>query len=387
MATTTSPSSASILEAVKAARIWTNPYEDWVEREGLLVHSDVGVYLPGLETKPWPRYGVNGAVVHLTGQGDFGNCFILEIPGGKWTEPQHHLYEEIFFVVEGRGSTQIELPDGRSHSFEWQPNSMFAIPLNVKYRLYNADGQKRALLATVTNLPLTMKLYHNDKFIFENDFFFSDRVGKDNYYTGVGDLTLIRPGQNMWETNFVPDLVGIELTAWNERGAGSMNLMFLLGDGNMHAHVSQIQSGTYKKAHRHGPGAHIFTLNGKGYSLLWIEGEKDFKRVDWGPGWMFAPVDRQFHQHFATSAVSSRYLALIPGSNARYPLTGAKRRNITAEEANAQGDVATSVKQGGAQVEYEDQDPRIHQIWLEEMRKNGITPQFDKYGGKQPATV
>ena len=38
----------------------------------------------------------------------------------------------------------------------------------------------------------------------------------------------------MWETNFVPDLAAIELTAWNERGAGSMNLMFLLADGNMH---------------------------------------------------------------------------------------------------------------------------------------------------------
>ena len=88
---------------------------------------------------------------------------------------------------------------------------------------------------------------------------------------------------------------------------------------------------------------------------------------------MFAPVDRQFHQHFATSPVPSRYLALIPGSNARYPLTNANRRNVSAEEAGAQGDVARSTKQGGQQVEYEDQDPRVHAIWLEEMKKNGIT--------------
>jgi hypothetical protein len=43
------------------------------------------------------------------------------------------------------------------------------------------------------------------------------------------------------------------------------------------------------------------------------------------------------------------------------------------------GLVSRSVKEGGAQLEYEDQDPRIHEIWLEEMRKNGVTPQFDKY--------
>ena len=26
-----------------------------------------------------------------------------------------------------------------------------------------------------------------------------------------------------------------------------------------------------------------------------------------------------------------------------------------------------SIKEGGAQIEYEDQDPRIHQIWLDEI--------------------
>jgi hypothetical protein len=34
------------------------------------------------------------------------------------------------------------------------------------------------------------------------------------------------------------------------------------------------------------------------------------------------------------------------------------------------------VKEGGDQIEYEDQDPRIHAIWLDEMRKHGITPRM-----------
>jgi hypothetical protein len=41
--------------------------------------------------------------------------------------------------------------------------------------------------------------------------------------------------------------------------------------------------------------------------------------------------------------------------------------------------VSKSVKDGGDQIEYEDQDPRIHRIWLEEMRKNGATPRMEKY--------
>ncbi|HEV8019866.1 MAG TPA: hypothetical protein VGP41_01310 [Candidatus Lustribacter sp.] len=374
----------TLAEARKAARLALDPYKDWVEREGIAVYEGVGCYLPGLETKPWPRYGVNGAVVHLTGRGDFGNMFAIDIPAGKATDPQRHLYEDEIYVIEGRGSTEIEFPDGSKRSFEWQPRSMFAIPLNAKHRFFNGDGQKRALLASVTSLPLVYKQYHNDGFIWNNEYNFEDRLGKDTYYNGGGDLTMVRAGHNVWETNFVPDLAAIELTEWNDRGAGSLNLRFMLADGNMHAHVSEIQTGTYKKAHRHGSGAHIFTVTGTGYSLLWTEGEADFKRVDWGPGWTFAPVDRQFHQHFTTSPFPSRYLAFIAGSNARYPLTDAMRRTSAADDGS-RGKVSTSIKEGGDQMEYEDQDPRVHAIWLDEMKKAGITPQFDKYEGSKPA--
>jgi len=369
----------TLAEARKIARLDLDPYKDWVRREGLPVFEGVGVDLHAIETQPWPRYGVKAAIVHLIGRGDFANLFAIDIPAGAATDTQRHLYKEVVYVIEGRGSTEIEFPDGRTRSFEWQPRSMFAIPLNIKHRHYNGDGQKRALLASVTSLPLLLKLFHNDGFIFKNDYFFDDRLGKDNYYDGAGDLMMVRPGHNIWETNFVPDLSRLELKEWLERGAGATNLRFMLADSNMHAHISEIQTGTYKKAHRHGPGAHIFTVTGKGYSLLWVEGDKDFARVDWREGMFFAPIDRQFHQHFTTSTIPSRYLAVIGGSNARYPLTEAARRTTAAEDGS-QGKVSTSIKLGGDQVEYEDQDPRIHAMWLDEMRTAGITPRFNEYG-------
>ncbi len=48
----------------------------------------------------------------------------------------------------------------------------------------------------------------------------------------------------------------------------------------------------------------------------------------------------------------------------RYPLT-AERRNLFAG-------VDVSVRDGGRQVEYADQDPRIHEIYLAELAKNGV---------------
>ncbi len=114
--------------------------------------------------------------------------FVYDIPAGSSSTPQRHLFEEVIYVLEGRGSTQLELADGTKRSFEWGPRSFFAIPLNAKHRHFNGSGTHRALLATTTDMPLMMNLFHNEDFIFSNDFEFTDRIGKEEYYSGEGDL-------------------------------------------------------------------------------------------------------------------------------------------------------------------------------------------------------
>jgi hypothetical protein len=63
----------------------------------------------------------------------------------------------------------------------------------------------------------------------------------------------------------------------------------------------------------------------------------------------------------------------------RYPLTTPQRRSLLGLKPGEKGAVSLDVKEGGDQIEYEDQDKRIHPIWLEEMRKNGVTPRMEKY--------
>jgi quercetin dioxygenase-like cupin family protein len=353
-------------------------YLDWVSKEGIPVTEDYGIDLFKVETALWPRYGVKGAAVHLKGRGDFANMFLFDLPPGMATTPQRHLYEEVVYVLEGSGSTQLEFGDGRKRSFEWGPKSMFAIPLNAKHRHFNGSGRERALIVSTTDLPLVMNTFHNDRFIFTNEFDFADRAGKNEYYSGEGDLITVRPGNHMWETNFVPDLASIELKSWGDRGAGGTNIMFVLADGTMHAHISEMPVGTYKKGHRHGPGFHVMCVTGQGYSLLWFEGEKDFLRIDWGHGVVFPPADRQFHQHFNTSAYPARYLATGVGG-LRYPLTYAQRRSLLGVKPGEKGAVSTSIKEGGDQIEYDDQDPRIHRLWLEEMKVHDVEPKMEKF--------
>ena len=366
------------MDAQDRSRYGIDPYLDWVNAEGMpVVEGGYGIDLFAVETGPWARFGTNGAAVHLKGRGDFCNMFVFELAPGGSTNPAHHLYEDIYYVLEGHGSTQVELPDGSKRSFEWGPHSMFTIPLNMSYRHFNADGRQRALLSTTTNMPLIMNTFHNEDFIFGNAFNFRDRTGKESYFAGEGDFIPIRPGNHMWETNFVPDVSTIGLHAYADRGAGSSNIKFILADGVLSGHMSEMPAGTYKKAHRHGSGTHVICITGHGYSLLWYEGDKDFERFDWKHGGVCPPCNGQFHQHFNLSNEPSRYLALGIG-NVRYPFTNQKRETMVGRKGEQQRS-SLSIKQGGHQVEFEDQDPRIHRLWLEEMKKAGVTPRMEKY--------
>jgi oxalate decarboxylase/phosphoglucose isomerase-like protein (cupin superfamily) len=277
----------------------------------------------------------------------------------------------VVYVLSGHGSTTIQAHNGRQHSFEWNSGSMFAIPLNAQYRHFNGSGSESTRMVSTTNLPAVMNMFHNEDFVFNNPWDFNDRMGNDKYFVGEGDYIANPKGRPMWETNFVPDLRTIELVEWNERGAGSKNISFVLADGTMHAHISEMPVGTYKKGHRHPADFHVMCVTGQGYSLFWYEDDKDFVRINWKHGTVFAPPDQMFHQHFNVSAVPVRYLATAFGSK-RYPFTQGKRKMA--------GNVSTSVKQGGDQIEYEDQSPRITSMYAEAMQKAGVEVRMSNLG-------
>jgi uncharacterized RmlC-like cupin family protein len=344
-------------------KLLLDPYGAWAAQEGVPIVEDFGVDLIGVATAPWGRLGVDGAIVNLKGRGDFVSIFVLDLAPGAKTSPQRHLYEEVVYVLAGYGSTSVELSDGRRHSFEWGPKSLFALPLNARYQHFNTSGKERVRLASTNNLAMMLNLFHNEAFIFDNAYEFPERQGAQQSFSGEGEFIPVRPGRNMWETNFVPDLAAFELKAWEARGAGGSNMMFVLADGTMHAHLSQMPVGTYKKAHRHGPDFHVFAVTGHGYSLLWYDIARVLVRVDWRHGVVFAPPDQMFHQHFNTSGDPARYLAVAFGG-LRYPFTQSKRHVFTGMDVN--------VQDGGCQIEYEDQAPSIHRIYLDELARHGV---------------
>jgi gentisate 1,2-dioxygenase len=355
---------SAILEAAAAGKLLIQPYLDWAQRQKLPIVEDFAVDLLAVETAHWDRLGVPACLVHLKGSGDWANVLVTELPPGGGTEPQQHLYEEVVYVLSGYGTTTVEGPDGREHSFDWGPRSLFGLPLNGRYRHVNGSTTEPARVAAVTSLPLMLNVFHEDTFIFDNPGVFASRFGDDKRFIGEGDFVQVAPGRHMWETNLVPDLAVFEMPEWQARGQGSRNLKFVLAEATMHAHMSEMPVGTYKKGHRHGTDFHVFTVDGQGYSLLWYEGDNDFVRIEWRHGVVYAPADQQFHQHFNTSPRPTRYLAVAYGG-LRYPFTEERRQHFLSG-------VDKSVAQGGLQIDYADEDPRIRELYVSELASRGI---------------
>lgn len=334
-------------------------YADWQKAQGIPIVT--GMFLEDInavEVRPWAMKEVNGAFVHLDGCGTVNDAYILEIPAGGKTSPQRHMYEEMVYVTEGSGATTVWQDGGAKHTFEWAAGSLFAIPLNANYQHFNTSN-KPARYYAVTNSSFMMNLFHNLDFIFKNPFQFEDRFSKDaqDYFSGEGKIF----GRFFMQTNFVPDIYNIGLKDYSERGAGSTNMKFDLADNTMAAHISEFPVGTYKKAHRHGAGAHVIILNGEGYSTMWKEGA-EMVDYHWKKNSVVVPPDQVFHQHFNKGATPARYLALRWNSW-RY-------KSIMKGEGG-DGETYTSLKKGGSQIEFEDEDPIVHEKFLKLIEKVG----------------
>jgi mannose-6-phosphate isomerase-like protein (cupin superfamily) len=63
-------------------------------------------------------------------------CYVIEIPGADGLKAERHMYEEIYLVVEGRGTTEAGRT-ARKHQLSGR-RVLFSIPMNAWHRVINA---------------------------------------------------------------------------------------------------------------------------------------------------------------------------------------------------------------------------------------------------------
>src|SRR5258708_15005340 len=98
-----------------------------------------------------------------------------------------------------------------------------------------------------------MKLCEDGELVLNTKYDFKNRFsGEPDYFSNKGEQKGL-----LLQTNFVADAVNLPLVSARERGAGGGHIRFNMARGSMNSHISQFPVGTYKKAHAHGPGAHV----------------------------------------------------------------------------------------------------------------------------------
>ena len=347
-----------------------SPYLRYARGEGLDILD--AHYIPNLrhvELKPWARREGRGVFLNHEASRTSNDCYVCEInPGGKLA-PQRQMYEEMIFVLDGRGSTTVWNDAGKRITFEWKGGSIFGIPLNCWHQHFNGSGTAPARFVAVTNAPPVINLFEDVHFVFNTPHDFTSRFnGEPDYFAAHSEAK----GWTL-ETNFIPDALNLPLPIADERGAGGGHIRFNLARASIPGHISQFPIGTYKKAHAHGPGAHIIMLSGEGYTLDWPDENGEPVRYDWQVGTMIVPPSAVYHQHFNTGPVPSRYLAFKHSGSPR----------------NSQGVLLCFISKrlGGDQLDYADERPVVRELFAEALTKHGLKSRMEEYYQKELETL
>ena len=204
-----------------------------------------------------------------------------------------------------------------------------------------------------------MAVYQDPRYFLANSYLDPDPnvlYGEDEefYYSEAKYVQLGKDWGAFWVGNFFPDL-----NAWDKlrpmrgRGAGGSGASFVFPGTAMRVAIPTMPVGTYKKAHRHGPGIFI-VIPGEadGYSIMWPDGGERVV-IPWHEGSAFIPPNMWYHQHFNVGASPARYMPL---HTPRHHLFGGQR----------------GARAKGNQIEYPDEGPWIRQKFEDELAKRGL---------------
>ncbi|MDB5650461.1 MAG: hypothetical protein JWL62_1981 [Hyphomicrobiales bacterium] len=260
-----------------------DPYGNWARGEGVPIVTGASIDVMALETRPWARFGMKGAICHVDGRCDYLTAFVFEIAAGASSAPMRHVYEECFYVLDGAGTSEITLSDGTRHVAEWGPKTLFAAPVNASCVL-RASGTRPARLVVLNDLRYLMGLYRNEAFLFANPTHFESRQAK-----AVAAGLSLDPCQLADGAVPLADMsLGVDLASTRARKEG--------------------------QARRQMQGQHLLGLEGEGFTLSFTGRDTEIVRTDWRHGILTGLPGMSFHQHVSAGETPARMLTVELGS-------------------------------------------------------------------------
>ncbi len=334
-------------------------YDDFMATEGIPCFRGLGIdSVMNLPLAPWRRLGGRGSYIQLHGtEGKWGS-YVVEVPTGGATTPERHLFDEVFLVLAGRGSTEIWSDgDEPRHAFEWQTGSLFSVPFNAWHRLVNGSATP-SLLLVGTTAPVIVNHLGDPAAVFDPPWQFRKRnAATSSEHTPGIEPDPVRPLDN-------------------RRSPGYRRLEPSLAGDAFQVSIGQHRTGRYARAYASGAPAMTICLKGRGYTYLWPDhagptpwrdGKAELvRRVDYqqfGLGATAPSGRRWYHQHFGVAPEPLRlatwYGPQGPGHEPGPP--GEVRVDETLIE----------LARGGTAIPYHSEDPHLRVEWQKALAATG----------------
>lgn len=164
-----------------------------------------------------------GAAIARFGKGEYGegrlrqmDAVLVELPPGGKLAPHKHLYEEMIYVVTGKGYTEMWLPGTTAKKrYNWNESDVLSPSLNAWHETTNLSTTEPARLLVINSAPLLARMFGTSDLAFSSDYVFKDRWEK-----GLREPKYLeRPGRNggkvdhslMFIGHYIPNMIGIKM--------------------------------------------------------------------------------------------------------------------------------------------------------------------------------
>jgi hypothetical protein len=255
----------------------------WHSAEALeRIDSIAGVDLGATALKPWPPHEARAALLRRADAPEPIDSCLCEIDPGKSLSLQRYRFEQLIYVLAGRGATELRADGGERTSFEWRAGALFCVPAHASYRHFNGSGKDPVRFIALPSAPGAIR-------------------PPDTQCDGIG-------ADAVYETTYLADAVNMPLLATGAHGAGG-TLRVQLVKSSLICRITQLPPATYGKAHWRPTGAYTIVLAGEGYALLWPDDGARVRHA-WRQGILLAHPRGHWCQYFNPCASFARFLTL-----------------------------------------------------------------------------
>jgi quercetin dioxygenase-like cupin family protein len=277
------------------------------DRQFLIVEGVVARDIPTFPLAARPKRRARAAAFDaLAGNTTLG-IHVSEVPPGGDKDGHRHLDEATFYIVAGRGWSELRQADDKpDQRVEWRAGDVVVIPANAWHKHHNADLERPALQLAFKNTRLLRKLFHSREFVYQNDFRFHDRYDDEPDY-----WTSREPGNHgKVRVNVIPAVADEPVEADPAAGEGVAIRRYSMGGHRMLSHaLFEIGPGGHVREHRHLAEEAMYVLRGRGRTLLRSDDGRA-AQVGWQAGDLLSPPFGLWRRHEQQGDEPVRYLSV-----------------------------------------------------------------------------